>query len=225
MDEGSGVLLGKYFSDSGKRQCFYSVARSTSCLTPVPQRICQFEKRSLVLRLWPLLATPRVPKGTFSFVSAVRGISLEEFEKLPNQGQLYWYGGLYNMDWEIQFVIHKLPGKKQTAEGFERMVGCVVRAGDSPPFVGQFSSSVFFSVLLHEKLCSILVGRALALNGAHMQGHCGPHGRSACSIFFCSLFCVFLPVLELFLFQFFLSCYLWSGMLIELKRSRLEWCM
>ena len=55
-------------------------------------------KNSLSLCLWPLWATPRLSKGTFSFVYAVRGTSLEEFEKLSYQDQLYWYVGLYNMN-------------------------------------------------------------------------------------------------------------------------------
>lgn len=69
---------------------------SDSIYPLIPQRMCLSEKQPS-LCLWLLWATPRSPKGTFSYISAVRGTFLEEFEKLSYQGQLYWSGGFYDV--------------------------------------------------------------------------------------------------------------------------------
>lgn len=65
-------------------------------------KLCVRLKNSPVLCLWLLWATPRFPKGTLSCISAVRGAFLEAFEKLPYQGQLYWYVDLY-ITWSEKF--------------------------------------------------------------------------------------------------------------------------
>lgn len=56
---------------------------------PLSHKECVCLKNSPVLCLWRLWATPRFPKGTFSYISAVGGTFLEEFEKIPYQDQLY----------------------------------------------------------------------------------------------------------------------------------------
>lgn len=79
------ILLWKYFPNFPGRGTAFTLVSST----PMPQRMCLFEKQSSFVFV-AALATLRFPKGTFSCISAVRGTFVEEFEKLPYQGQLYW---------------------------------------------------------------------------------------------------------------------------------------
>lgn len=129
--------------------------------------------------------------------------------------------------WLRNSVCHVAPGKIQMAKGFKWVVGHAFREGDSLAHVWVSSCFLFLSTLLNGQLCLILVGGALALDRARVQGHCGPHSRSARSIFFCLLFCAFLPVLEPLFFSVYLFGHvnLWIFMLIQLIRNRLEWCI
>lgn len=74
-----------------------------------------------------------------------------------------------------------LPGKHQTARGFERMVGCVVRTGDSLAYLCRSCAFLFFSVLFSEQLCSGMAGRALAL--AELAGSLGASAGPWATVF------------------------------------------
>lgn len=75
---------------------------------PPSHKECVHLKKSPVLCVRLLWATPRFPKGTFSCISAVRGTSLEEFEKLPYQGQLYWRVVCGTWSEKFRFVVYYL---------------------------------------------------------------------------------------------------------------------